>query len=43
MALNNTTAVGSDQKWKAEVEKEIESLKAQVAVLKSQVKTLGKR
>lgn len=43
MPLNNVTAIGSDQKWKYEVEKEIESLKAQVAVLKLQVKTLGKR
>lgn len=43
MPLNNTTAVGDDQRWKAQVEKEIASLQAQVAVLKAQVKALGKR
>jgi hypothetical protein len=43
MALNNVTAVGSDQRWKYEVEKEIASLKAQVAVLKSQLESVKRK
>ena len=33
MAINNVQAVGDDQKWKSEVEREIEELKRLVAIL----------
>lgn len=33
MAINNVIAVGDDQKWKSEVERAIEDLAKQVAIL----------
>lgn len=33
MALNNIQAVGDDQKWKSEVERQLEQLAKQVAIL----------
>jgi hypothetical protein len=37
MPINNIQAIGDDQRWKREVEKEIEALKRLVAILQSQV------
>jgi len=37
MPINNNQAIGDDQRWKREVEKEIEALKRLVAILQSQV------
>ena len=36
MALNNVRPVGDDQRWKQEVEKELDYLKKQVALLIAQ-------
>lgn len=33
MALNNIQAIGDDQKWKAEVERQLQELQKQVAIL----------
>ena len=41
MPLNNIRAVGDDQQWKAEVEKEIQSLKETIAILKNQANARG--
>lgn len=41
MPLNNIRAVGDDQKWKAEVERQIAALTAQVAVLQSKISKKG--
>lgn len=37
MPINNIQAVGDDQRWKREVEKELEALRRLVAILQSQV------
>lgn len=41
MALNNIQPIGDDQQWKAEVERQIKELQAQVAILKAQVNSRG--
>lgn len=40
MALNNVQAVGDDQIWKAEVERQIEALLKRIAILE---RNSGKR
>lgn len=37
MPINNVQPIGDDQRWKREVEKEIEALKKLVTILQSQV------
>ena len=37
MPLNNIQAIGDDQRWKAEVERELKELRRLVAILQSQV------
>jgi hypothetical protein len=41
MPINNIRAIGDDQKWKSEVEKQIASLTSQVSVLKSMITNKG--
>jgi len=41
MPVNNIRAVGDDQQWKTEVEKELQSLKETIAILKIQVNARG--
>lgn len=43
MAINNIQPIGDDQQWKAEVERVVRDLQAQVAVLKAQVNSRGTR
>jgi len=42
LSLNNIVAVGDDQAWKAEAERQINELKKQVDLLKAQVNARGK-
>jgi hypothetical protein len=41
MALNNIQAVGDDQRWKTEVERELKELRRLVAILQSQTNARG--
>jgi hypothetical protein len=42
MPINNIQAVGDDQRWKREVEAELERLKRELAVLKAQFNARNK-
>jgi hypothetical protein len=42
MAFNNIQAVGDDQRWKAEVERELKELRRLVAILQSQTNARGR-
>jgi hypothetical protein len=37
MTLNNIVAIGDDQQWKAEVERQIKELQQTVAILNNQL------
>lgn len=41
MPINNIRAIGDDQQWKTEVEKEIQALKDTIAILKIQMNARG--
>lgn len=42
MALNGIQAVGDDQKWKAEAERQIAELQRMVSILKAQIDSRSK-
>lgn len=42
MTLNNIIAVGDDQQWKAEVERQIKELQSTVAILNNQLNARSK-
>ena len=42
MPINNVQAVGDDQKWKIEAEREINNLKKELAILKAQFNARNK-